>query len=79
MPSKENDQVIISDSEDNFQRGVFILQNIAKCFGVEISPGKSETMSFLRQPVSFKTVVDNNRLQQARNFKYLSCEISYEN
>jgi hypothetical protein len=80
LPSKGNNQVIRADSEDNFQRGVFTLQNIAKNFEMEISPGKSETVAFLlQQPVSCKTVVDNNCLQQVRNFKYLNCEISYEN
>jgi hypothetical protein len=33
-----------TDSEDNLQR-VFTLQNIAKYFGMEISPEKSETMA----------------------------------
>ena len=37
-------------------------------------------MAFLRhQPVRYKTVVNNNCLQQVRNFKYLNCEVSYEN
>ena len=46
---------------------------------MEISLGKSETIAFLRQqPVSFKTIVVNNCLQQVRNFKYLNCEISHE-
>jgi len=31
-----DDQVIITDSEDNLQRGVVTLQNVAKNFGVEI-------------------------------------------
>ena len=45
-----------------------------------MSPEKSETMEFLRQdPVKFKIVVDNKCLQQVRNFKYLGCEICYEN
>jgi hypothetical protein len=39
-------QVIIADSEDSLQRGVFTLQNIAKDFGMEISREKSETMAF---------------------------------
>jgi hypothetical protein len=40
-------QVIIADSEDNLWRGVFTLQNVAKYFGMEISPEKSETVAFL--------------------------------
>jgi type IV secretory pathway VirB4 component len=44
-----DNQVIIANSEDNLQRGVFTLQNIVKDFGMEILPEKSETMAFLGQ------------------------------
>jgi hypothetical protein len=41
---------------------------------------KSETMAFLgKDTVKCKIIVDNKRLQKAKNFKYLGCEISYEN
>ena len=37
-------------------------------------------MSFVGQdPVISQIVMDNKCLQQANNFKYLGCEISYEN
>jgi hypothetical protein len=37
-------------------------------------------MSFLGQnPVRSETIVGNKCLQQVKNFKYLGCEISYEN
>jgi len=39
-------QVIIADFEDNLQREVFTLRYIAKNFGMEISPEKSETRTF---------------------------------
>jgi hypothetical protein len=40
----------------------------------------AETMAFLEQvPVRCKIIVDNKCLQQVKNFKYLSCEISYKN
>jgi len=42
-----DDHVIIADSENNLQRGVFILQTTAKNCGMEISPEKLETMAFL--------------------------------
>ena len=55
-----DDRVIVADSEDNLQRGVFTLQNMAKIYEVEISTEKSETMSFLgRDPVRCKIIVDN--------------------
>jgi hypothetical protein len=37
-------------------------------------------MAFLgKDPVTCKIFVENKHLQQVRNFKYLGCEISYEN
>jgi hypothetical protein len=65
-----DDKVIIANSKDNFQRGVFALKSIAKTFGVEIPPETSEKMAILRQ-FKFKTIY--------KNFKCVDCEISYEN
>ena len=54
------DKVVIVDSDDNLQVGLFTLQNAAKNCGMEISPEKSETTEFLgRDPVRCKIVVDN--------------------
>ena len=41
-----DNQVIIADSEDNLQRGVFTLRNIAKNSGMDILPENSGTMTF---------------------------------
>jgi len=47
---------------------------------MEISPEKSQMMSFLEEdPVISEMIVGNKCLQQAKNFKYLGCEISYGN
>jgi hypothetical protein len=43
-----DNQVIIADSEDNLQRGVFMWQNIAKYFGMETSPEKIWDVSIFR-------------------------------
>jgi hypothetical protein len=46
---------------------------------MEIQPEKSETIAFLGQdPATCKIIMDN-RCLQVNNFKYLSCENSYEN
>jgi len=46
---------------------------------MEISPEKSEIVAFLGQhSVRCKMVVDKC-LREVKNFKYLSCEISYKN
>jgi len=47
---------------------------------MEISAAKCEKMAFFGQdPVTCKIFVENKYLQQVRNFKYLGCEMSYEN
>jgi hypothetical protein len=72
-------QVIIADSEDNLQRGVFTLLNKAKNFGVEKLPEKYEAKAFLGEDtVRCKIIVDYKSLQKVQNFEYLGCEISYE-
>jgi hypothetical protein len=59
-----DDRVLIVDSEDNWQTGVFTLQTTANIFEMEIPPEKSETFSFLGQdPARYKIVVDNKCLQ----------------
>ena len=45
-----------------------------------ISQENFETLAFLGQDaVRCKFVVGNKCLQKSKNFKYLGCEISYEN
>ncbi|KAJ4428897.1 hypothetical protein ANN_25891 [Periplaneta americana] len=44
-----DDQVIISNSEDNLQRGLYTLNKILSDFGMEISAKKSKVMAFLGQ------------------------------
>ena len=47
---------------------------------MEISLEKSETMELLGQdPVRCKIFVQNECLQQVKNFKYFGCEIPYHN
>ncbi|KAJ4434368.1 hypothetical protein ANN_22927 [Periplaneta americana] len=75
-----DDQVIISNSEDNLQRGLYTLNEILKDFGMEISAQKSKVMAFLGQdPVRSKIIHNNQCLEQVQNFNYLGCEISYQN
>ena len=70
-----DDQIIIADSQDSLQRGLFTSKNIAKDFGIDASPGESETMASLGQdPVRCKIIVDNKCVQQVKNFKYTVSE-----
>jgi hypothetical protein len=63
-----NDQIIISNSEDNLQRGVHMLNNILKDFEIKIPCGKSKTTAFLgQQPVRSKIVIQNKILEQVNS------------
>ena len=56
------------------------LPNTENNFGLEISPQNSETMEFWGQdPARCAIIVGSKWLRQVMNFKYLGCEISYEN
>jgi hypothetical protein len=53
---------------------------MANKFGIEISPKQSEMMALSGQdPVRCKIIVDNRYSQQVKDFKYLGCDISYDN
>ena len=74
-----DDQIIKMDSQDDLQRELFALKNIAKDFRMDASPGKSETMAVLDKTQRDIKIIVENCLQQVKNFKYFSCEISYKN
>ena len=46
---------------------------------MEISPGKSEVVAFLGQDPVWCEIILDNKCLQVQDFKYLGCEISYEN
>jgi len=46
---------------------------------MEISPENSEAMAFLGQDQVIFKIIGDNKCLQVENFKYLGCEISYEN
>jgi hypothetical protein len=70
-----DDQVHLSDSEDDLQRTLYASRNTVKQFGMKIYPLKSKVMVFEEHvPVSSKTVTDNTRLVQVNPFIYLGCK-----
>jgi hypothetical protein len=73
-------RVIIADSNNNLQGGVFALHSIAKVLELKYYQKYLRRWRFLgRDPVSCKFVVDDKCLHEVKNFRYLSCEISYGN
>jgi hypothetical protein len=60
------------------ERSIQII-NHSKNFGMEVSPEKSEMKAFLGQELVRCKIIVGNKCIQVKKFKYLGCEISYEN
>jgi hypothetical protein len=72
-------QVVIANSEDNLQRGLYALHQTVQTFGMEISYKKTKIMVFKgTEPIRSKIVIDNMILEQVNTFTYLGCNISYQ-
>jgi hypothetical protein len=67
-----DDQVIIANSEDNLQRGVFTLNNTLNRFGTTVSCKKSKVMAFIGQePVCCKITINDKIFEQVNEFKWM--------
>ena len=74
-----DDQVIIQDSEDKFQKSVNILNQISKGYNLKISKDKTKIMSFEgKYLVRSKLEIDGSILQQVKRFNYLGCDLSLD-
>jgi transcription initiation factor TFIIIB Brf1 subunit/transcription initiation factor TFIIB len=75
-----DDQVIISNTEDNLQKAVHKLNQIITEYDLSISVQKTNSMAFKRRaPIRSKVVIDNRIIEQVNFFNYLGNLISYEN
>jgi hypothetical protein len=60
-----DDQVLLSESEDDLQTALYILIKNIRQFGTKISPLKSTVMTFkVEVPVRSKNVIDTRVLEQ---------------
>jgi hypothetical protein len=74
-----DEQVVISNSEDNLQRGLHALHQTVQTFGMAISHQKTKIMAFKgTEPIRSKIVIDNMVLEQVNTYTYLGCNISYQ-
>jgi hypothetical protein len=73
-----DDQIVLQESEEQLEILVYCLYLINKEYNTEISITKTKTMAFRgKYPVRTKTVIGNHVLEEARNFNYLGCDVSY--
>jgi hypothetical protein len=74
-----DDQVIISNTEDNLQKAAHKLNQIITERGLNISVHKTKWMAFKGQePVRSKIVIANKIIKQVHSVNYLENFISYE-
>jgi len=67
-----DDQVIITDREDNLQRAAHKLNKIITEYGLTISVQKTKSMAFRgRDPVRTKIVIGKKIIEQVNSFNYL--------
>jgi len=73
-----DDQFIISDTEDNLQKAVYLLYNISKEYNLEIATKKTELFCFVGTDyLRTKIIINDETLEQVSQFTYLGCSISY--
>ena len=74
-----DDQFIISDTENNFQRAVYSLYNISKVYNLEIATKKTKVFGFVgTDHLRTKIIINDETLEQVNQFTYLGCSISYQ-
>jgi hypothetical protein len=73
-----DDQIVLADSEENLQRAVFSLNNIAKGYNLRISTKKTKVIGFKGvEHLRANIEINNQILEQVTCFNYLGCNISY--
>jgi hypothetical protein len=74
-----DDQFIISDTEDNLQKAVYLLYSISKEYNLEIATKKTKVFGFVgTNNLLIKIIINDETLEQVNQFTYLGCNISYQ-
>jgi len=74
-----DDQFIISDTQNNLQKAVYLLYSISKEYNLEIATKKRKVFGFIGAVhLRTKIIINNEKLEQFSQFTYLGCSISYQ-
>jgi len=74
-----DDQFIISDTEDNLQKAVYLLYNISKNVIWKLLQKKTKVFGFVgTDHLRTKIIINDETLEQINQFTYLGCSISYQ-
>ena len=72
-----DDQFIISDTEDNLQKAVYLLYNISKEYNLEIATKKTKVFGLVgTDHLRTKIIINDETLEQVSQSTYLGCSIS---
>jgi hypothetical protein len=72
-----DDQFIISDTEDNLQKAVYLLYNISKECNLEIATKNTKVFGFVgTDHLRTKIITNDETPEQVSQFTYLGCSIS---
>jgi hypothetical protein len=73
-----DDQVIFTQSENKLQMAIQLLNKTTLNSNLETSINKSKVMAFKgKYLVRSKIMINNNIIEQVKNFNYLGCDIQY--
>ena len=74
-----DDQFIISDTEDDLQKAVYLIYNISKEYNLEIATKKTKVFGFVgADRLRTIIIVNNETLEQVSDLTYLGWSISYQ-
>jgi hypothetical protein len=74
-----DDQFIISDTEDNLQKAVYLLYNVSKEYNLEIATKKTKVFGFVgTDHLRTKIIINDETVERVSQFTYLDCSISYQ-
>jgi len=74
-----DDQFIISDTEDNLQKVVYLylLYSISKEYNLEIATKRTKVFGFVgADHLGTKIIINDETLEQVSQFTYLGCSTS---
>jgi hypothetical protein len=74
-----DDQFVISDREENFQKTVYLLNKISKHYNLEIARKKTKVFDFVGSDhLKTKIILNAETLEHVSQFTYLGCSRSYQ-
>lgn len=71
-----DDAAIIAETEDDLQRQLYKFYKTSKLLNMNIATSKTKSMTFSRDIIRCKLVVENEIVEQVMQFKYLGADIT---